>query len=94
VHTASALENILGPILVVGPGLKARDVVVLLGIQTDACQLLQLQLNSFSVANWPNFRPNNLKGAGKKFMWPNKLAAEFLSNIRQKGQKLFLSSFC
>jgi hypothetical protein len=50
-----------------------------------------------SVANWPNFRLQTSKGAGKKFVRPNKLAAEFLSNIRQKGpkkgQKLFLSSF-
>jgi hypothetical protein len=50
-----------------------------------------------SVANWPNFRPHNSKGAGKKYVQPNKLAAEFLSNICQKGpkkgRKLFLSSF-
>jgi hypothetical protein len=50
-----------------------------------------------SVANWPNFWPHNSKGAVKKYVRPKKLAAEFLSNIRQKGpkkgRKLFLSSF-
>jgi hypothetical protein len=50
-----------------------------------------------SVANWPNFQPHNSKGAGKKYVGPSKLAAEFLSNICQKGpkkgRKLFLSSF-
>jgi hypothetical protein len=40
-----------------------------------------------SVANSPNFRPHNSKGAGKKYVQPNKLAAELLSNIRQKGPK-------
>ncbi len=31
-----------------------------------------------SVANWPNFRPHNSKGAVKKYVRPNKLAAQFL----------------
>jgi hypothetical protein len=35
-----------------------------------------------SVANWPNFRPHNSKGAVKKYVRPKKLAADFLSNIR------------
>ncbi len=42
-----------------------------------------------SVANWPNFRPHNSKGADKNCVRPNKLAAEFLSNVRQKGPKNF-----
>ncbi len=50
-----------------------------------------------SVPNWPNFRPHNSKGAGKKYVRPSKLAADFLSNIFQKGpkkgRKHFLSSF-
>jgi hypothetical protein len=50
-----------------------------------------------SVANWPNFRPHKSKGAGKKYVRPSKLGAEFLSNICQKGpikgRKLILSSF-
>ncbi len=52
---------------------------------------------STSVPNWPNFRLQNSKGAGKKYVRPSKLAAEFLLNICQKGpkkgRKLFLSPF-
>jgi hypothetical protein len=44
---------------------------------------------TFIVANWPNFRLHNSEGAGKKYMRPSKLAAEFLSNICQKGPKTF-----
>jgi hypothetical protein len=42
---------------------------------------------AISVANWPNFRPHNSKGAVKKYVRPKTLAAEFLSNVRQKGPK-------
>ncbi len=42
-----------------------------------------------SIANWLNFRPQNSKGAGKKFVRLKKLAAEILSNIRQNGPNTF-----
>jgi hypothetical protein len=52
---------------------------------------------AISVANWPKFRPHNSKGSGEKCVRPSKLAAEFSSNICQKGPKkggkLLLSSF-
>jgi hypothetical protein len=56
--------------------------------------IFQPGLITSRVANWLNFRPHNSKGAGKNYVQPNKLAAEFLSNIRQKspkkGQNFFL----
>jgi hypothetical protein len=45
--------------------------------------------HGISVANWPNFRPHNSKGAGKKYVRPSKLAAEFFKNICQEGPKTF-----
>jgi hypothetical protein len=41
----------------------------------------------FSVAKGPKFLPQNSKGALKKFVRPEKLAAEFSLNMPKKGRK-------
>jgi hypothetical protein len=40
-----------------------------------------------TAARWPNFRPNNSKGAPKKFPWPKKLEAVKLQNLDKSGRK-------
>jgi hypothetical protein len=69
-------------------------------LHLDSCEygeargeIHQSLLRRLRVANWPNFRPHNSKGAVKKYVRPKTLAAEFLSNVRQKGPKTFFSSF-
>jgi hypothetical protein len=45
------------------------------------------QITAHSVAKGPKFRPQNSKGALKKFVRPEKLAAEFSLNMLKKGRK-------
>jgi hypothetical protein len=40
---------------------------------------------SARVAKGPKFRPQNSKGALQKFVWPEKLTAEFSLNMPKKG---------
>jgi hypothetical protein len=45
------------------------------------------EMKKTSVAKGPKFRPQNSKGALQKYVRPEKLAAEFSSNMPEKGRK-------